>query len=82
MLCGRVAHSEMATYTRTCRTRRPALIFESIEYFTLPTTELPQGQWVLIRPMSPPTLLAGLRPFSDDLLFVGKRRLRDLTMFF
>ncbi len=23
---------------------------ESIECFTLPTTELPQGQWVLIRP--------------------------------
>ncbi len=55
---------------------------ESIEYFTLPTAELPLGQWVLIRPMSPPTPLAGLHPFGDDLLVVGKRRLGALTMFF
>ncbi len=55
---------------------------ESVEYFTLPTAELPQGQWVLIRPMSPPTLLAGLYPFGDDLLVVGKLWLRPLSMFY
>ncbi len=46
---------------------------ESIECFTPPNKELPVGQWVLIRPMTPPTLLAGLHPFGDDLLFVGMR---------
>ncbi len=46
---------------------------ESIECFTPPNEELPVGQWVLIRPMTPPTLLAGLHPFGDDLLCVGKR---------
>ncbi len=44
---------------------------ESVECFTLPNAELPLGQWVLIRPMSPPTELAGLHPFGDALLFVG-----------
>ncbi len=46
---------------------------ESVECFTLPNAELPLGQWVLIRPMSPPTELSGLHPFGDDLLVVGKR---------
>ncbi len=54
---------------------------ESIECFTLPSVDFPQGQWVLIRPMHPPTALTGLHPFSDDLLVVGKRRLRAFSMF-
>ncbi len=45
---------------------------ESKECFTLPNVDFPQGQWVLLRPMTPPTLLAGLHPFGDYLLFVGK----------
>ncbi len=45
---------------------------ESVEYFTLPTVELPRGQWVLMRPMISPALLAGLHAFGDDLLFIGK----------
>ncbi len=49
---------------------------ESIECFTLPNVDLPLGQWVLLRPMSFPARLAGLQPFGDDLLTVGKHRLR------
>ncbi len=45
---------------------------KSIECFTLPNVDFPQGQWVLIRPMIPPTCLAGLHPFGDHLLSVGK----------
>ncbi len=45
---------------------------ESIECFTLPNADFPQGQWVLIRPLYPATILAGLHPFGDDLLVVGK----------
>ncbi len=54
---------------------------ESIECFTPPNAELPQGQWVLIRPMCPPTELAGLHPFGDGLLVVGKRQLRSMAKF-
>ncbi len=54
---------------------------ESIECFTLPNVDFPQGQWVLIRPMNPPTTLRGLHPFGDDLLVVGKHRLRAFSMF-
>ncbi len=46
---------------------------ESIECFTLPNVDFPLGQWVLLRPMSSPTILAGLQPFGDDLLVLGKR---------
>ncbi len=49
---------------------------ESIECFTLPNVDFPQGQWMLIRPMCRPTALAGLHPFGDDLLFVGTHCLR------
>ncbi len=48
---------------------------ESVEYFTLPNAELPLGQWVIIRPMISPKKLAGLHPFGDALLVVGKRKL-------
>ncbi len=44
---------------------------ESVECFTLPNVDFPQGQWVLIRPISPPTDLTGLHPFGDYLLSVG-----------
>ncbi len=44
----------------------------SVECFTLPTSELPQGQWVNIRPMSGVNTLAAILPFGEDLLFVGK----------
>ncbi len=46
---------------------------KSIECFTLPNVEFPLGQWVLLRPMIWPKCLAGLQPFGDDLLLVGKR---------
>ncbi len=54
---------------------------ESIECFTLPNVDYPQGKWVLIRPLYPITALTGLHPFGDDLVVVGKRRLRALSMF-
>ncbi len=54
---------------------------DSIECFTLPNVDFPLGQWVLLRPMSCPSLLTGLQPFGDDLLVLGKRRLRALSMF-
>ncbi len=54
---------------------------ESVECFTLPNADFPLGQWVLLRPMSSPARLIGLQPFGDDLLVVGKRRLRALSMF-
>ncbi len=54
---------------------------DSIECFTLPTVDFPQGQWVLIRPMMQPGRLAGVHPFGDDLLFVGKRWLRAWMVF-
>ncbi len=46
---------------------------ESVECFTLPTCELPQGQWVKIRPMSNASTLLGILPFGENLLFVGKQ---------
>ncbi len=45
---------------------------DSVECFTLPTGELPEGQWVMIRPMSHANPLEGILPFGEDLLFVGK----------
>ncbi len=46
---------------------------ESVECFTLPTCELPQGQWVNIRPMSNANTLFGNLPFGENLLLVGKQ---------
>ncbi len=46
----------------------------SVECFTLPTSELPQGQWVNIRPMSCVNTLLAILPFGEDLLFVGKHK--------
>ncbi len=36
------------------------------------TGGLPEGQWVIIRPMSQAHALFGILPFGEDLLFVGK----------
>ncbi len=47
----------------------------SVECFTLPTSELPQGQWVNIRPMSCVNTLWAILPFGEDLLFVGKHEI-------
>ncbi len=45
---------------------------ESVECFTLPTAELPDGQWVIVRPMSQANTLFCILQFAEDLLFVGK----------
>ncbi len=45
---------------------------DSVECFTLPTGGLPEGQWVIIRPMNQAITLHGILPFGEDLLFVGK----------
>ncbi len=45
---------------------------DSVECFTLPTNEVPEGQWVVIRPMSHNNTPVGILPFGEDLLFVGK----------
>ncbi len=45
---------------------------DSVECFTLPTGEIPEGQWVFIRPMSQARVLFGILPLGEDLLFVGK----------
>ncbi len=43
----------------------------SVECFTLPTDELPDGQWVVIRPMIHGKTLFGILPFDESLLLVG-----------
>ncbi len=45
---------------------------KSVECFTLPTGEVPEGQWVIIRPMIHAKELLGILPFGEDLLFVVK----------
>ncbi len=45
---------------------------DTVECFTLPTDELPDGQWVIIRPMVHVNTLFGILPFGENLLFVGK----------
>ncbi len=45
---------------------------DSVECFTLPTDDIPDGQWVIIRPMIHAKELLGILPFGEDLLFVGK----------
>ncbi len=45
---------------------------ESVKCFSLPTDELPGGQWVIIRPMSQANSLTGILPFGEGFLFVGK----------
>ncbi len=48
---------------------------DSVEFFTLPTSELPQGQWVNIRRMSCVIALSAILPLGKDLLFVGKHKI-------
>ncbi len=48
---------------------------DSVECFTLPTSEFPQGQWVNIRPMSCVNPLVAILPFGEDLLFVDKHEI-------
>ncbi len=55
---------------------------DSVECFTLPTSELRQGQWVNIRPMSHAKSLIGIFPFGGDLLFVGKHVIICFLVFF
>ncbi len=45
---------------------------DSVECFTLPTAELPDGQWEIVRPMSQANTLFGILKFGEDLLFVGR----------
>ncbi len=45
---------------------------DSVECFTLPTDVLPDGQWVVIRPMIHANTLFGIIPFGEGLLFVGR----------
>ncbi len=45
---------------------------DSVECFSLPNDELPEGQWVIIRPMLHDNTLFGMLPFGEALLFVGK----------
>ncbi len=44
---------------------------DSVECFTLPTGELPGGQWVTLRPMIHVNTLVGILQFDGGLLFVG-----------
>ncbi len=44
---------------------------DSVECFTLPTGELPDGQWVILRQMIRANTLCGILQFGEDLLFVG-----------
>ncbi len=44
---------------------------DSVECFTLPTDELPDGQWVVIRPLIHDNTLVGILQFDEGLLFVG-----------
>ncbi len=45
---------------------------DSVECFTLPTDELPDGQWFVIRPMIHANTLSDIVMFGEDILFVGK----------
>ncbi len=53
---------------------------ESVECFTLPTDDLPGGQWVIIRPMIHAKELLGILPFGENLLFVGKCKIGCLYL--
>ncbi len=45
---------------------------ETVEYFTLPSADKPNGEWTKVRPLNSKNNLYGLLPFGDGLLCVGK----------
>ncbi len=45
---------------------------DSVEYFTLPSADNPEGEWTKVRPLTKKNTLYGLLPFGDGLLCVGK----------
>ncbi len=45
---------------------------DSVEYFVMPSVELPQGQWTMVQPMTRKNDLQGILPFNGGLLMVGE----------
>ncbi len=45
---------------------------DTVEYFTLPSANNPEGEWTTVRPLNKENTLYGLFPFGDGLLCVGK----------
>ncbi len=45
---------------------------DTVEYLTPPIAESPDGQWTAVRPIERKLNIAGLLPFGDALLSVGK----------
>ncbi len=45
---------------------------DTVEYFTLPSADKPNGEWTKVRPLNSQNTLYGLLPFGDGLLCVGK----------
>ncbi len=45
---------------------------ESVECFVLPSVDLPNGQWTMVRPVIDNSCLKGLFPFNGGLLMVGE----------
>ncbi len=43
----------------------------SVECFSMPSVDLPKGQWTTVQPMTRKNSLAGLLPFCGSLLIVG-----------
>ncbi len=45
---------------------------DTVEHFTLPSADKPNGEWTKVRPLNGKNTLYGLLPFGDGLLCVGK----------
>ncbi len=45
---------------------------ETVECFTLPSADKPDGEWTKVRPLNKESTFYGLLPFGDGLLCVGK----------
>ncbi len=45
---------------------------DTVECFTLPSADKPNGEWTKVRPLNSKTAFFGLFPFGDGLLCVGK----------
>ncbi len=55
---------------------------DTVEFFTLPSVDKPDGEWTKVRPLNRKNTLFGLFPFGEGLLCVGKSFLSNIDIRF
>ncbi len=55
---------------------------DTVEFFTLPSANKPNGEWTKVRPLNSKNTLFGLFPFGEGLLCVGRFALSNFDIRF